>query len=125
LENKVRTSYEIMKSAVDKSFEPTAEELLRVNPFFLIRYISNDPSTIHIANVLNNFSNIPVDCQYKFVRNTTIDKISFINYNKKEKIKDIELIMKHYNISESLAEEYYEIIKDNKIELNKLYQNYV
>lgn len=114
-----KTSYEIMKSAIDKSFEPSLEEMNKINPFFFARYISNDPSTIHIANVLNNFSNIPIDCQYKLVRYSTIDKISFINYNKKIKSKDIEVIMKYYNTNEETAKEYLEIIKDTE-ELNHI-----
>lgn len=109
-----KTPYSIMKSAVDKSFEPTEEELKTVNSFFLTRYVSNDPSTIYIANILNcNVKNIPIEAQYKFIRNSTMEKVAFINYPKKERIisdKELKIIMLHYNCNENIAKEYVKIM---------------
>ena len=116
-ENK-KTPYSIMKSAVDKSFEPSIEEMKSVNSFFLTRYISNDPSTIYIANILNcNARNIPVDAQYKFIRNSTMEKVAFINYPKKDKLitdKDLKLIIEYYKCSEIVAKEYVKILGPEK-----------
>lgn len=112
-ENK-KTPYSIMKSAIDKTFEPSEEEIKTVNSFFLTRYISNDPSTIYIANILNcNAKNIPIDAQYKFIRNSTMEKVAFINYPKKEKLitdKELKLIMKYYKCSESVAKDYVKVL---------------
>ncbi len=94
---KKQTPYNVMKSAVDKKFKPTMEELKSLNSFFLIRYISNDPNSIYIANILNCNHTIPIEAQYNFVRNSTLDKVAFINYPKKEKIisdKEMKQLLK-------------------------------
>lgn len=114
-----------MKSAVDKTFEPSEEEIKTINSFFLIRYISNDPSTIYIANVLNCSKNIPVNAQYKFVRNSTMDRVSFVNYPKKEKTsttKELKLVMQYYKCNESTAKEYIKILGVK--ETQKIIQKY-
>jgi hypothetical protein len=124
---KKRSSYEVMKSAVDKKFTPTAEEIKSMNSFFLIRYVSNDPNSIYIANILNCNPNIPIEAQYNFIRNSTLDKVAFINYPKKEKTlpqKDLKVIMKHYNINEKLAKEYISIMGEEKTnEILEKYKN--
>lgn len=116
-ENK-KTPYSIMKSAVDKSFEPSEEEIKTINSFFLTRYVSNDPSTIYIANILNcNVKNIPIEAQYKFIRQSTMEKVSFINYPKKEKLvtdKELKSIMKYYKCNEGVAKDYIKILGPEK-----------
>jgi len=113
-----RTPYSIMKSSVDKSFMPSDEEIRKINSFFLTRFVSNDPSTIYIANTLNCYvKNIPIEAQYKFVRNSTMDKINFINYPKQEKIisdKDLNIIAYHYKCNLSIATEYVKILGPEK-----------
>jgi len=117
-----------MKSAVDKTFMPSIEEIQSVNSFFLIRYISNDPSSIYIANILNCNYSIPIEAQYNFVRNSTLDKVAFINYPKKEKLfsdKDLKIIMKHFKISENVAKEYITILgKDKTAEILDKYSKH-
>jgi hypothetical protein len=127
MEEKKRTPYSIMKSAVDKTFVPTEEEKKRVNSFFLVRFISNDPSTIYIANTLNCYvKNIPVEAQYRFVRNSTMDKINYINYPKKERIvsdKELNIISYHFKCNNSIAREYVEIMGyDRAIEIVEKYK---
>jgi len=120
MEDIKRTPYSIMKSSVDKSFEPSAEEIQKVNSFFLTRFISNDPSTIYIANTLNCYvKHIPIEAQYKFVRNSTMDKINFINYPKREKLisdKDLNVIAYHYKCNLGIAREYVKILGIEKSE---------
>ncbi|MHB8097966.1 MAG: hypothetical protein ACYDD5_00040 [Sulfuricurvum sp.] len=106
-----------MKSAVDKTFMPTPEEIKTINSFFLIRYISNDPSSIYIANMLNCNYSIPIEAQYNFVRHSTLNKVSFINYPKKEKLisdKDLKIIMRHFKINEIVAKDYIKILGTDK-----------
>ena len=119
-----RKSYEVMKSAIDKKFKPTPEEVKSVNSFFLVRYISNDPNSIYIANALNCNHVMPIEAQYNFVRNSTLDKVAFINYPKKDKMlkdADMKIIMSHFKISESVAKDYLKILGTEKTEeiLNK------
>lgn len=106
-----------MKSAIDKKFKPTPEEIRSINSFFLIRYISNDPNSIYIANALNCNYSIPIEAQYNFVRNSTLDKVAFINYPKKEKLvkdSDLKIIMEHFKVNETVAKDYVKILGPEK-----------
>jgi hypothetical protein len=114
-----RTPYDIMKSSVNKTFVPTQDEIRKVNSFFLIRYVSNDPNTIYVANALNCYPNIPIEAQYNFIRNSTLDKVSFINYPKKEQLiknTDLKILMRHFKVNETVAKEYAEILGQEKIQ---------
>jgi len=109
--------YNIMKSSVDRLIEPSIEEIKKVNSFFLTRYISNDPASIYIANALNCMSKIPMEAQYKFVLHSTLDKVAFINYPKKERIisdKELQIIMRHYKVSEIVAKDYVKILGEER-----------
>ena len=113
------TNYNIMKSAVDKKIKPSVDEIKKINSFFLIRYISNDPASIYIANVLNCNYRIPVEAQYKFILNSTLDKVAFINYPKKDKIisdKKLKIIAKHYKVNNLVAREYIKIMGKERAE---------
>jgi len=116
-----------MKSAVDNKIEPTLEEINKINSFFLIRYVSNDPSSIYIANTLNIYPKIPVYAQYKFIKFATLDKVAFINYPKKEfniPIKVMKIICYHFKINEILAKEYVKLLGDERVEeIIKKYKN--
>ena len=107
------TPYNIMKSAVDKKIVPSTEEIKKINSFFLVRYISNDPASIYIANALNCNFKIPIEAQYNFVLNSTLDKVAFINYPKKERIisdKEMKIVMRHYKVNEVVAKDYVKIL---------------
>jgi hypothetical protein len=109
----LHTPYNIMKSSVDRMITPSVEEIKKINSFFLTRYISNDPASIYIANALNCMSKIPMEAQYNFVLHSTLDKVAFINYPKKERLvsdKDIQIIMEHFKISETTAKDYVKIL---------------
>lgn len=125
--NTKHTAYNVMKSAVDRKIEPTLEEIKKINSFFLIRYISNDPASIYIANALNCNYKIPIEAQYKFILNSTLDKVAFINYPKKDSLlkeKNIKIITKHFNISESVAKDYIKILGPEKVDkIIKMYKN--
>jgi len=117
---KPKTPYAIMKSAIDKSFNPTDEELKKINSFFLTRFTSNDPSTIYISNILNCYSKyIPIEAQYKFIRNSTMNNIAFINYPKKIRVtsdKNLKVLMKYFKCNERVAKDYAKILGEEKIE---------
>lgn len=115
----VHTNYNVMKSAVDKKIVPTLDEIKQINSFFLVRYISNDPASIYIANALNCNFKIPIESQYKFILNSTLDKVAFINYPKKERLlkdKDMKIITRHFGINESVAKDYIKILGPKKVE---------
>ena len=120
------TKYNIMKSAVDKKINPSPEEIESINSFFLIRYVSNDPASIYIANALNCRPNIPIYAQYKFIRYSTLDKVAFIAYPKKEfKVnpKTLKILCNHFKVNEQIAKEYIKILGDDKVdEILKKYE---
>ena len=111
-----RTPYYIMKSASDKSFMPTDKEMDSVNPFFLIRMISNSPETIYIANTLNIYAkDIPNKAQYLFVRNSTLDDLKYFKFkddsiDKRLSKKDIEFLSDFYKCSIDIAKDYASIM---------------
>ena len=112
------TQYQLMKSAIDKSsnINPNENEIKRINSFLFLKLISNDPVYIHIANTLNFFKNIDILNQYRFIKNSSISKIKFINFSKskeeKEKKKVIKEIMNKYKCNKEIANEYYEILNN-------------
>jgi len=113
-----KTSYEIIKSSVDRSFEPTKEQIQAINPFFLIRFISNDPSTIYFANAINSFSDVPVNAQYSYIKNCNLNNVSFINFKKKDKeyIKDdIITLCKHFKCNEIVLNDYLTILSKDQV----------
>jgi hypothetical protein len=121
------TPYNIMKSSVDRLISPSIEEIKKINSFFLTRYISNDPASIYIANALNCMSRIPMEAQYNFVLHSTLDKVAFINYPKKNKLisdKNLQIIMKHFKIGEVTAKDYINILGEEKtLEILSYYAN--
>ena len=115
--SKTLKPYDVMKSAVDSKVVPSIQDIKKINSFFFVRYISNDPNTIYIANILNCNHTIPLEAQYNFVKYSTLDKVSFINYPKKEKIlsdKDLKVIRTHFKINESVAKDYVKILGTEK-----------
>jgi hypothetical protein len=111
------TNYNIMKSAVDGKIKPSVEEINKINSFFLVRYVSNDPASIYIANALNCNSNIPIYAQYKFILHSTLDRVAFISYPKKEDKfpnKTIKIICNHFKVNELVAKEYIKILGEEK-----------
>jgi len=122
------TNYNVMKSSVDGKINPTMDEIKNLNSFFLVRYISNDPVSIYIANALNCYPKIPIYAQYKFIRYSTLDKVAFISYPKKEfkmAAKDMRIICNHFNINETIAKDYIKILGDERTEeIIKKYKNF-
>jgi len=113
-----RTSYDIIKSSISKEFTPSDEDLKRTNKFFLIRFISSDPSTISLANLLNLYPDIPTSACYKFIRNSSSStKIAYPKNTLHDIIRDknkLKMIMKYYKCSIKLAKRYYDILPEEQ-----------
>lgn len=112
-ETETRTMFQIMSTVVNKSFWPTEDEIKKINSFMLVRYISNDPFGCQIGSAIDHFHTMPVSAQYRFVRHSLSNKISYIKFPKKEKVdnkEEIDILMKHYRINERTAVEYSDIL---------------
>jgi len=110
--------YKTMTS-IFSSHNPTKEEKEKINSFFFVRWLSNHPNAIFIGNVFNRFhKEIPIFVQYDIAKLLLNKKIKFISFPKKivndETQKIIENISRFYNINLSKAQEYYDIMSEQK-----------
>jgi hypothetical protein len=113
---KEKNSYQIMISILN-NYNPNKEEKNKINPFFFVRYLSNDARAIHIGNVFNRFyKEIPLSIQYDIAKQLLNKKIKFIQFPKKEKNtnKTISNISKYYKLNLSKAQEYYNIMNEEE-----------
>lgn len=118
-----KNMFQIMKSAIDRTFIPNQSEMNQINSFLFTRWISNHPFGIKIAEFINNSTDVPINAQYWLAR-STLQSVRYIAYPKKEdtKDKDIQLLSEHYNINYSLAREYHRMLP--KEELEKIKNKY-
>lgn len=114
-----RTMFETMSTVVNKKFWPTTEEINKINSFMLSRYISNDGVGIQCAAALDHYgSRMPMAAQYRFVRYTLSDKISYIKFPKKEKVAnqaELDIVRKHYKVNERIAVDYIKLMTETQL----------
>lgn len=119
--------YEVMTSIL-KSYNPTYAEKMTINSFFMCRYLSNNPQSVFVGNMINRYYNeIPLDKQYDIAKQLLKGKIKFIQPQKKEKLdsKLLENISRFYNVNLECAIEYLELMETEQIEEFKtLYDSY-
>jgi len=104
----LKSPYQVMTSVLS-NYQPSPEEKLTVNSFFLCRYLSNNPMAIHIGNAFNRYySLIPVNIQYDMAKQLLKGKIKFIQFPKKIKNDDVIItnISKYYKVNLDTAREY-------------------
>ena len=116
-QEKKLSPYRVMTSILT-NYQPSLEEKLSINSFFLCRWLSNSTKAIHISNIINRYyKEIPVNIQYDFVKDTLHkDGVKYIKYAKKEEepIKTIQNISKFYNITLDNAKQYYALMDDKE-----------
>jgi hypothetical protein len=121
---KAKTSYQIMVSILG-NYNPTKEEKLIINSFFMCRYLSGNPKAIFVGNFINRYYNeIPQDIQYDLSKQLLRGKIKFIQPPRKDKNDDkiLENITRYYKISMSDAIQYFELMdKQERIHFEELY----
>ena len=113
--------FKVMYSALDKKFMPTEEQKKKISGFLFDNILANNENTLELA-VMFTTHNIPVNKQYDMVR-TLLPKC-YIPYPKKAKHpqKDIENIIKYYQVNETLASQYHDLL--TKDELKKINDKY-
>ena len=101
---------------VFKNQYPQKEDIKKISSFVFIRWLSNNKLTVIPANIINYNYNIPIENQYKFLKDyyklTGINKkVSFIKYNKNEKENEIiQNIAKFYSVNYYTAKSYYNLM---------------
>jgi hypothetical protein len=109
---------------------PSEQDIQKINSFVMLRWLSNDKQTSYPANILNIYSDIPIDIQYKFLKKyfkITGVKNKFIKYPKDEKLpEELEKlylnIQKYYNVNRDIAKKYFELMDDEQ--RDRLYNMY-
>jgi len=117
--------FQTMATIVNKKYWPSEEEINKLNSFMMIRYIANDVHGIQMGVWLDFYNKIPLTAQYRFLRHSLSDKISYIKFPKKERVdnqEELDIIMKFYKVNERLGIRYLTILPQTKIdELVTLY----
>jgi len=126
------TPWQTMTSLLNNK-EPTKEEKEKINSFLLLRWLSNDPNTVQMANYVNRFYNMPPLMQYQFCDDYLElsgikNRVKFIYYQKEKIDKDyqtyIDSIQKKYNLNTQQAENYYKILPKTDLEkIKTTYEN--
>lgn len=102
-------------------------ELAKINDFVFCRWLSGNPNTLMLANVLNQYYDIPISLKVKFIQSIIKNKIKFIKYPKSEKMSDnsddLLNISKYFGVSEETAKLYLEFLSKEDLDtLNKIYK---
>lgn len=113
--------FKIMYSALDKKFKPTLAQKKKISGFLFDNILANNENTLDLALIFTT-NNIPVNKQYDMVR-TLLPKC-YIPYPKKSKKpqKDIDNIIKYYNVNERIANQYHDLL--SKKELKTINEKY-
>lgn len=120
--------FQTMATIVNKKYWPTEEDINQISSFMMVRYISNDAHGVLMGVYIDYFSKMPLTAQYRLLRYSLSDKISYIKFPKKEKAdnqEELEIIMKKYKVNERLGMRYLKILPQEKIDyLISLYTDF-
>lgn len=117
--------FKTITSVLDLKKNPSMEDINKISSFIFCRWLSGNPHTIIASNMINMYSNIPVENQYRMVKSAFGGKIKYIPYPKnisQAKQKQVEYLSDFFKISEEKAQEYLEFI--SKEELDNIVEMY-
>lgn len=94
------------------------EDIEKINDFVFIQMLSGDRVGVQIAQVLNRYYSIPIRQKVQLTQSILPKEITYIKYPKKDKEKDeyVSLLQKTYNLSQSEAKTYYDILSTSDLE---------
>ena len=93
------------------------DDIAKLSPWMLCKWLSGDPRTISIANTLNALSQMPIQAQYDFVRGLLHNKITFIRFPKMPKTTSDDVILKvakRFKCNPTLAPEILSLMSDDE-----------
>jgi len=117
--------FKTMTGVLDKKKTPTDEEIKKIPSFIFCRWLSGNPHAIFAANQINYYYDIPIENQYKMIKEVFAGKIRYIPYPKSETSqteKSVEYLADYFKLSLEKAREYLEFI--DKDELNNIVTMY-
>lgn len=120
------TPYRIHQWAINKENIPTNQEYKKISEYHLLRDISSQCHTAHIANYVNKVK-LPIKAAFWYCRSMlyNITKITTISSRKdKEKEEKIKFLQQHFECGRKVAEQYLdEFISDDEFKrIKKLYE---
>lgn len=107
--------FTVFKKILNKS-NITDDDLSKINDFIFCRWLSGNPNSLLVANVINYYHKLPLKIKVKFVEELIGNKIKYIPYPKQEKTEDLKYICHYFNISEDKARMYAEFLKEEDFE---------
>jgi len=111
--------WDYINSITNKDYQ---EDISNFSPFLTARFFSTHPSFVHLANGSPNLigsHRLPKRAIYDYYYHVVPKRRMFLKYPKPLKeLKEIEYIMKYYNVNERVAKDYRELL--SKDELKKV-----
>lgn len=110
--------FQTMTGVLKLNSNPSIEEIQKIQSYIFCRWLSGNPHTISAANMINVYSDIPIECQYNMIKSAFGGKIKYIPYPKntqEDKIKHIEYLADWFKISEEKAQEYLDFISKEEL----------
>lgn len=118
--------FKTITSSLDVKKKPSLDEIQKIPSFIFCRWLAGTPQTIFASNMINQYYDIPIECQYQMIKSAFAGKIRFIPYPKSSKendSKDVEYISMYFNISIEKAREYLTLISNDELNtIKSLYQ---
>lgn len=95
----------------------TQEDLDKISPFLMLRWLEGNPGCLQIAQFLNVYHKIPLEAQIEFIKSITQGRIKYIKFIKGNKVesKELDLISKYFKISLDKALLYSEFLSKEDI----------
>jgi len=122
-----RNVFEVCASVYKKDFFATDEDLTVLNEHFFCSILSNHPSTIFLAQKINE-SKMDIRTMYNFVYYSIPPNVlSYIGYPSKKKVSStdsdvIKRIAKHYKCNIMLATRYHKMLpKEISLKIYNMY----
>lgn len=105
----------ISSDKVDLKEDP--ENIKSYNPFMINNGLSYFHDTLLFANEMNIHHDIPHNWQYDFLNGVIHKKKRFRKWDKKEVVKDLDVISEYYKCSNKRALEIMKILTSEQIEI--------
>lgn len=109
--------FQVMLSAL-KGPEASSDDIKKITPFLMCRWLSGNPITLQASNFFNVNSNVPIEVIYKSIQRAFKGKVKFIQYPKNTVIrdnKDVEYLCEYYNVRPELARDYLKYISQEQL----------
>lgn len=109
--------FNVFKKCLNSKATFTSEDVAKVNDFVFCRWLSGSYSSLPLAQMFNQYPNIPMLVKLQMVQKVLGNKVRYIPYPKAEKHDDTQIvrIAKYYNIGKNEAQQCLEFISAKEL----------